>query len=166
MPRPDTRLIRDARGARRARAGGRLDRGGRAGLAGRVRARDLITLSGLRPGEDIEIKFSGVRPGEKLFEQLSTDAESADKTKHPKIFIGRIKPHGWDAVVTAVDALVTLAADGTTDRLRNVIAEIVPEYQTARGSKASSPLGEPVVKDVPDDVSRTSRKSGTSSVPN
>src|SRR5262249_43238294 len=36
-------------------------------------ARDLITLSGLRPGEDIELVFSGIRPGEKLFEQLTTD---------------------------------------------------------------------------------------------
>ena len=54
-------------------------------------ARDLITLSGLRPDEDIEIRFSGVRPGEKLFEELSTATEHAEKTKHPKVFIGRIK---------------------------------------------------------------------------
>ncbi len=129
-------------------------------------ARDLITLSGLRPDQDIEIRFSGVRPGEKLFEELSTDAEHADKTKHPKVFIGRIKPHGWDAVVTGVDALLGLAGNGTIDRVRGVLAEIVPEYQTARPTKASSPLGEPVVKDAPEEPSRTGRESGTSSVPN
>jgi FlaA1/EpsC-like NDP-sugar epimerase len=33
-------------------------------------ARDLITLSGLRPGEDIEIRVVGIRPGEKLHKQM------------------------------------------------------------------------------------------------
>jgi FlaA1/EpsC-like NDP-sugar epimerase len=95
-------------------------------------ARDLITLSGLRPGEDIEIKFAGVRPGEKLFEELSTDAEHADKTKHPKVFIGRIKPHEWVATADAVAVLIGLADGAEADRIRASLGEIVPEYKTAR----------------------------------
>ncbi|MBZ0118155.1 MAG: polysaccharide biosynthesis protein, partial [Sandaracinaceae bacterium] len=59
-------------------------------------ARDLIRLSGFRPDEDIEIQFTGVRPGEKLFEELSLDAEHAGKTKHPKIFVGRRPAAEWD----------------------------------------------------------------------
>src|SRR5262249_5943884 len=50
-------------------------------------ARDLIRLSGLTPGEDIEIQFTGIRPGEKLFEELSMQDETMDKTTHPRIFV-------------------------------------------------------------------------------
>jgi FlaA1/EpsC-like NDP-sugar epimerase len=95
-------------------------------------ARDLITLSGLRPDEDIEIKFSGVRPGEKLAEELATDVEHADKTKHPKIFIGRIKVHGWDPTLTAVDALLALARGVDTESVRGALGDIVPEFQSVR----------------------------------
>jgi FlaA1/EpsC-like NDP-sugar epimerase len=102
-------------------------------------ARDLITLSGLRPDEDIEIKFSGVRPGEKLIEELATDAEHADKTKHPKIYIGRVKPHAWDATTTAVDALLQLARGANVEHVRDSLGAIVPEFRAARPSR-------PVVK--------------------
>ena len=53
-------------------------------------ARDVITLSGLNPYEDIDIVFTGTRPGEKLFEELQTNEETMTKTRHPKIFIGKI----------------------------------------------------------------------------
>jgi len=106
-------------------------------------ARDLITLSGLRPDEDIEIKFAGVRPGEKLFEELSTDAEHADKTKHPKVYIGRIDSHPWDAVIAGIDGLLKLAANNANDRIRAALGELVPEYKIERTSpRATGPIGE------------------------
>src|SRR6056297_2113301 len=49
-------------------------------------AKDLITLSGLELGEDIEITFTGIRPGEKLYEELLTAEEGTMSTKHDKIF--------------------------------------------------------------------------------
>ncbi len=94
-------------------------------------ARDLITLSGLRPDEDIEIRFSGVRPGEKLFEELSTDAEHAEKTKHPKVFTGRIMAHQLDAVEANVDALLALAKSAAGDQIRAALGGLVPEYRVA-----------------------------------
>jgi FlaA1/EpsC-like NDP-sugar epimerase len=89
-------------------------------------ARDLITLSGFRPDDDIAIEFTGVRPGEKLFEELATDAEHADKTKHPKIYIGRIEAAPATAG-SVIDDLVTVA---TSDhpRIRELLKAIVPEY--------------------------------------
>jgi FlaA1/EpsC-like NDP-sugar epimerase len=129
-------------------------------------ARDLIILSGLKPEEDIEIKFSGLRPGEKLFEELSTDSEHADKTKHPKVFIGRIAAHSWDTVSVGVEAILTLANHSEEDRVRAALGDLVPEYGTTRQARrvVTSPTGEPRVADV-DDV-RSTRSSGSSSVPN
>jgi FlaA1/EpsC-like NDP-sugar epimerase len=111
-------------------------------------ARDLITLSGLKPDEDIEIRFNGIRPGEKLFEQLSTDAEHADKTKHPKIFIGRVAPPSWAEAVRGLDHLVAQvhghAADLESDaeagatRIRQTLHDLVPEYTGARGPTFSA----------------------------
>jgi FlaA1/EpsC-like NDP-sugar epimerase len=91
-------------------------------------ARDLIALSGLRPEVDIEIKFTGIRPGEKLFEELSVDAESVDKTRHPKIFVGRFRPHPWDFVLRQISELETAAGAGA-DAIRAKLREIVPEYR-------------------------------------
>jgi FlaA1/EpsC-like NDP-sugar epimerase len=98
-------------------------------------ARDLITLSGLRPQEDIEIRISGIRPGEKLSEELCTDRERAEKTKHPKVFIGRIIPHDLSTITPLVSSLVELARQDNLERLRSVLCELVPEYQVGRPSR-------------------------------
>jgi FlaA1/EpsC-like NDP-sugar epimerase len=129
-------------------------------------ARDLITLSGLRPDEDIEIKFSGVRPGEKLFEELSTDAEHAEKTRHPKVFIGRIKAHAFEAVVVGVDAVLELARSAQVEHVREALGNLVPEYATARppATKSTSPKGERSI--TGEGPARGAGKSGTSRVPN
>jgi len=48
-------------------------------------ARNMIVLSGLVPGKDIEIAYTGLRPGEKLYEELFEDSERVESTSHPKI---------------------------------------------------------------------------------
>ena len=50
-------------------------------------ALNVIRLSGLEPGRDIQIIETGLRPGEKLFEELLADGETTKATHHPKIFI-------------------------------------------------------------------------------
>lgn len=131
-------------------------------------ARDLITLSGLRPDEDIEIRFTGVRPGEKLFEELSTDVEHADKTRHPKVFIGRIKPHAWDAVAAGVDALIALSTSSAADGLSSAIGAIVPEYQTERrrNTGRNNSIDDRAALPEGDDSSRGAMNTAATRIPN
>ena len=104
-------------------------------------ARDLIKLSGLIPGEDIEIKFTGIRPGEKLFEELATDDEHADKTKHPKIYIGKFRPHDARHVDEALQMLHALSDGSDRERIMQAFGRIVPEY--ARGHSQPERVSEP-----------------------
>jgi len=50
---------------------------------------NLIKLSGLTLGKDIQIVETGLRPGEKLFEELLADEETAQPTHHSQIFIAK-----------------------------------------------------------------------------
>ncbi|MBN1347472.1 MAG: polysaccharide biosynthesis protein [Phycisphaerae bacterium] len=91
-------------------------------------ARELITLSGLRPDEDIEIRYTGIRPGEKLFEELNIRGEDVAPTPHAKIGIWRHRAEDHATVCRAIEDLVQLACSGDAKAIRVRLAEIVPEY--------------------------------------
>jgi len=96
-------------------------------------ARDLITLSGLQPGRDIEIRFTGVRPGEKLTERLFLDTEDYEPTRHEKVFVCKGLPSlQGDELHEAVQALVQLAQRGAPPtEIWAAVAHIVPECAVA-----------------------------------
>jgi FlaA1/EpsC-like NDP-sugar epimerase len=91
-------------------------------------ARQMITLSGFRPGEDIDIVFSGVRPGEKLFEELRTAGEDIEPTMHPKVLVWKCQPVNWDRVSATFDEFVTLRNCDDRDRVIAALRRLVPEF--------------------------------------
>jgi len=91
-------------------------------------ARELITLSGFRPEEDIEIEFSGLRPGEKLFEELSIEGEDMVPTKHPKIAVWKNIPKDREFLRSRIQHLVEIAASQDYGRIVEAIKVLVPEY--------------------------------------
>ncbi len=80
-------------------------------------AEEMIRLSGFKPYEEIGITFSGIRPGEKLFEELSTDEEHAERTQHARIFVGKISATSHESVAKRLSTLRGLSAQNSADDL-------------------------------------------------
>ena len=101
-------------------------------------AKTLITLSGFRPGEDIEMVFTGPRPGEKLFEELSIEGEDMQRTRHTKIRIWKNIPMDRNRLRVGINELVNIVKNGTPrgvshcgrsySEITGKIKELVPEY--------------------------------------
>ncbi len=72
-------------------------------------AERLITLSGLRPGVDIEIVETGLRPGEKLHERLWWGSEKAEASSHPKIQLAPAVPLPAEAGGSALELMPEIA---------------------------------------------------------
>jgi FlaA1/EpsC-like NDP-sugar epimerase len=91
-------------------------------------AEDLIRLSGLQPGRDIEIVFTGIRPGEKLSEDLWDKGATFEPTNHPDIFqaCGQDVLCG-ETLYQSVDELIRLAIDGDGLTAVDLMDELIPD---------------------------------------
>jgi FlaA1/EpsC-like NDP-sugar epimerase len=80
-------------------------------------ARNMIELSGLVVGEDVEIQFTGLRPGEKLHEELAALTENVAPTDIPKV-LRHQDGNGVDGAALAkqLNELEELAASGQVER--------------------------------------------------
>ncbi len=88
-------------------------------------ARQMIELSGLRLGHDIEIKFTGLKPGEKLFEELRHRTESHAPTNHPRVMRFTSNAMFSESDIRELERrLYELDAN----QLKAILKRLVPEY--------------------------------------
>jgi FlaA1/EpsC-like NDP-sugar epimerase len=102
-------------------------------------AKDMITLSGLKPYEDIDIVVTGARRGEKLFEELELSGEALERTRHPKIFVGRLAGLEHERLARGIDELRELVQFGLQEEIRSALSRLVPEARLVES--ASRPVG-------------------------
>ncbi len=96
-------------------------------------ARDVIELSGLEVGRDIEIIFTGMRPGEKLHEELFTPGETYRRTEHQKIFVidsasNQVLPSRLNHLIAQLEDTVY---SNRTEGLLGLMRDLLPDFQAA-----------------------------------
>jgi FlaA1/EpsC-like NDP-sugar epimerase len=121
-------------------------------------AETLITLSGFKPYEDIQIVETGMRPGEKLYEELRFETEETVPTSHPKIFINKLATPEPETVQTALRVLARLVGERNEDEVRRFLNGLLPEARlrsdpSPRERKKVKPNGRGSQTDLFDDLS-------------
>jgi FlaA1/EpsC-like NDP-sugar epimerase len=97
-------------------------------------AEDLIRLSGLEPGRDIEIVFTGIRPGEKLSEDLWEDGIHFKPTAHPEIYRAEEDEEvDGRGLAHVVKQLAHLARQTETESLIRLLDEAIPSASVRSG---------------------------------
>jgi len=100
-------------------------------------AQKMISLSGLIPFKDIDIKVTGLRPGEKLYEELLATEETTLPTHHNKIFKARNTRDNFAKIPELINQLLLSNNLLEDNVIVGKILELVPEYnpQNSRFAK-------------------------------
>ena len=96
-------------------------------------ARQMITLSGLEPDRDIEIKYVGLRPGEKLYEELQHLQANCTETAHPRIKRLTSPPESLQKVRGYLAQFNGDLHSATADQFKLMLKSMLPEYMPHLG---------------------------------
>ncbi len=93
-------------------------------------AKDLIHLSGLTLGIDIDIEYIGMRPGEKMYEELFSANEELITTTNTKIMVAKHEKLPYKDLVERVQKLLQIALTNplNIEQLKAEIKKVLPNY--------------------------------------
>ena len=91
-------------------------------------ARQLIRMSGLIPGKDIDIVYTGLRSGEKLDEELFHYDEKLAVTTHEKIRLAESRSVDSEKIKEGIEELMEASRNADSVRMRDILQCLVPEY--------------------------------------
>ena len=92
-------------------------------------ARQMIRLAGLRPEEDVEIRFTGLRPGEKLFEELFHGREPPVATGYTGLLMANPRTADPAIVGRAIDEIASACRGGQARLALTLLGRLVPEFE-------------------------------------
>ncbi|MFO7922955.1 MAG: nucleoside-diphosphate sugar epimerase/dehydratase [Bacteroidales bacterium] len=92
-------------------------------------AKRMIKLTGLSPGQDIEIKFTGLRTGEKINEDLMYNHEFTAPTDNPKINLVLEQEPNPVVLTDKIDKLIALLPENDNKKIIAAFRDILPEFR-------------------------------------
>jgi O-antigen biosynthesis protein WbqV len=92
-------------------------------------ARQMIRLAGLRPEQDVNIRFTGLRPGEKLYEELFHGKEPPVPTGYPGLLMATPRTADPAIVGRAIEEIAIACRDGQIRLALTLLGRLVPEFE-------------------------------------
>ncbi len=108
-------------------------------------AKDMIRLSGLELGHDIEIAYTGMRPGEKMYEELFIKGEDYQRTPNEKVYIAsNASSFVPDKLNEMIEELEGAAIRDDEVAMRAMFHRIIAEYQPPSAPSTPLPAGDTI----------------------
>ena len=92
-------------------------------------ARQMIRLAGLRPEQDVDIRFTGLRPGEKLYEELFHGKEPPEPTGYPGLLMATPRTADPAIVGRAIEEIAIACRNGEVRQALTLLGRLIPEFE-------------------------------------